>query len=191
MKKTIVLLLVAAMACQANAQSTFYQTSVDKDFDDAFELFHKQQYAASKFSFEYLKEKPLDDAQKVDVDFYHAASALHLDNPDGPDLLNQFLADYSKELKSNDAAHLLGDYYFGKRDYRNAIDNFRKVNTTKTSATQSADVLFKTGYSFFQLKDYSNASGYFEQVKRSGSEYVPDAYYYSRSEEHTSELQSR
>jgi len=179
MKKTIVLLLVAAMACQANAQSTFYQTSVDKDFDDAFELFHKQQYAASKFSFEYLKEKPLDDAQKVDVDFYHAASALHLDNPDGPDLLNQFLADYSKEPKSNDAAHLLGDYYFGKRDYRNAIDNFRKVNTTKTSATQSADVLFKTGYSFFQLKDYKNAAGYFEQVKLTGSEYVPDAFYYS------------
>src|SRR5690554_2410888 len=75
--------------------------------------------------------------------------------------------------------HLLGDYYFGKRDYRNAIENFRKVNTAKTSSAQSADVLFKTGYSFFQLKDYKNAAGYFEQVKLTGSEYVPDAYYYS------------
>src|SRR5690606_30364321 len=160
MKKTLFLFLIAGVVTHASAQSTLYQNSVDKAFNDAFELFNKDQFAASKFSFEYLKEKPLDDAQKVDVDFYHAASALHLDNPDGPDLLNQFLADYSKEPKSNDAAHLLGDYYFGKRDYRNAIDNFRKVNTTKTSATQSADVLFKTGYSFFQLKDYKNAAGY-------------------------------
>lgn len=179
MKNTLFLLLMSCVFTQVSAQSSIYQNSNDKAFNEALELFQKKQFSASKFSFEYLKEKPLDDAQKVDVDFYHAVSALYLDNPDGGSLLNDFLLSYPREPKSNDGAHILGDFYFEQRDYRKAIESFRKVNTDKTSLEQRADVLFKTGYSFFQLKDYKNASAYFEQVKRSRSEYLPDAYYYA------------
>ena len=179
MKQPLFILLMACAVSHAQAQSSFYQTSPDKAFNEALELFNKEQFSASKYSFEYLKEKPLEDAQRVDVDFYHAVSALYLENPDGPSLLNEFLAAYPNEPKANDAAHILGDFYFAKRDYRNAIASFRKVNTDRTNATQQADVLFKTGYSFFQLKDYKNASPYFEQVKRTRSAYLADAYYYS------------
>lgn len=179
MKKSLVLLFIGGMVDPAMAQFTVYQTNVDKAFNEAYELYQKDQFAASKFSFEYLKEKPLEDAQKVDVDFYHAASALYLDNPDAPGLLNTFLDTYRKEPKANDAAHILGDYYFEKRNYKGAIEQFRKVNADKTSAEQRADVLFKTGYSFFQLKDTKNSAAYFELVKGTQSEYVPDAYYYS------------
>lgn len=179
MKQPLFLLLMACAVGQTFAQSSVYQTSPDKAFNEALELFQKDQFSASKFSFEYLKERPLDGAQRIDVDFYHAVSALYLENPDGEGLLNDFLLNYSNEPKANDAAHILGDFYFQKRDYRSAIESFRKVNTDKTNPTQQADVLFKTGYSFFQLKDYKNASPYFEQVKRTRSEYLPDAYYYS------------
>lgn len=179
MKQPLFLLLMACALSQANAQSTVYQTSSDKVFNEALELFHKDQFSASKYSFEYLKAKPLEDAQRVEVDFYHAVSALYLENPDGPGLLNDFLLTYNNEPKANDAAHILGDHYFEKRDYRSAIESYRKVNTDKTSLAQQADVLFKTGYSFFQLQDYKNASPYFEQLKRSRSAYLADAYYYA------------
>ncbi len=179
MKRIIFLFFIAGAANAVNAQSTVYQNSVEKALNESLELFHKEQFAASKFSFEYLKEKPLDDAQQVDVDFYHAVSALYLGNPDGGSLVNEFLANYPNEPKSNDAAHIMGDYYFEQRDYRRAIENFRKVNTSKIASEQTADVLFKTGYSFFQLKDHKNALPYFEQVKLSQSTYVPDAHYYA------------
>src|SRR5680860_552233 len=106
MKKILLLLLIAGMVSEANGQSSIYQNSVDKAFNEALELFHKDQYAASKYSFEYLKEKPLDDAQKLEVDFYHAASALRVENPDGPSLLHDFLIEYPKDPKSNNAAHI-------------------------------------------------------------------------------------
>ena len=179
MKQHLFLLLMACAVSQAQAQSSFYQTHTDKAFNDALELFNKEQFSASKFSFEYLKEKPLDEAKVIDVDFYHAVAALYLENPDGAGLLNEFLLNYPNEPKANDAAHILGNFYFENRDYRNAIESFRRVNTYKTSLDQRADVLFKTGYSFFQLKDYKNASPYFEQVKRTRSEYLADAYYYA------------
>ncbi|MEX2592775.1 MAG: tetratricopeptide repeat protein [Anditalea sp.] len=167
------------MVSESSAQSTIYQNSVEKEFNDALGLFQKDQYAAAKFSFEHLKEKPLDDAQKVDIDFYHAASALGIENPEAPSLLRDFLIKYPKDPKSNDAAHILGDYFFEQRDYRSAIEHFRLVNTNKTSLEQRADVLFKTGYAFFQLKDHKNAGAYFEQVKTTQTNYVPDAYYYA------------
>lgn len=179
MKKHLFLFLIVGMTIQAHAQSTIYQNSMEKNFNEAFELYQKDLYSASKYSFEYLKEKPLDGDKKVDIDFYHAASALHLGNPDAPSLLNDFLLTYPHEPKSNDAAYILGDFYFGKRNYREAIENFRLVNTHKTVPEQRAEVLFKTGYAFFQLKDFKNASGYFEQVKGTDTKYVPDAYYYS------------
>lgn len=177
MKRNL-LFFVLLTVFQANGQSSLYQNSVDKAFDDAFELFHKKQFAASKFNFEYLKEKPLENAQKVDVDFYHAASALHIENPDGPSLLADFIERYPGEAKVSDAAFILGDHFFGERNYRKAIENYRLVNTV-TSDEQRADVLFKTGYSFFQLEDYKSALVYFEQVKRIRSSYLPDAYYYA------------
>src|SRR5690606_5290882 len=179
MKKILVLLFVSLVFHQARAQFTVYQNSVDKEFNQALELFQKDQYAASKSSFEYLKEKPLDEAQSVDVAFYHAASALYIENPDGPSLLSDFLSKYPKQPKSNDAAYILGDYYFGQRNYKSAIEYYRMVNTNQTSIEQRAEVLFKTGYSFFQLKNHKNAAVYFEQVKPTRSAYVPGAFYYS------------
>src|SRR5690554_3434491 len=178
MKRNLLLFFVLTIVFQAKGQSSLYQNSVDKAFDDAFELFHKKQFAASKFNFEYLKEKPLEDAQKVDVEFYHAASALLIENPDGPSLLADFIEKYSGEAKVSDAAFILGDHFFAERNYRKAIENYRLVNTV-TSDEQRADVLFKTGYSFFQLQDYKSALVYFEQVKRIQSTYLPDAYYYA------------
>jgi FimV-like protein len=179
MKKILILLLIAGMVSEINAQSTIYQNSVDKAFNDALELYQKDQYSASKFSFEYLKEKPLDDAQKVEVDFYHGVSSLRIDNPDAPSLLHAFVVEYPEDPKSNVAAHILGDFFFGQRDYRSAIENFRLVNINKINPAQRADVLFKIGYAFFQLKNLKNAGVYFEQVKSTRTDYVPDAYYYA------------
>ncbi|HLU88423.1 MAG TPA: tetratricopeptide repeat protein, partial [Cyclobacteriaceae bacterium] len=179
MRKILVAFLAILGFHQAQAQSTVYQNNVDREFNEALELFQKNQYSASKFSFEHLKDKNLDEAQSVDVQFYHAASALYLENPDGPSLLGNFLADHPKQPKANDAALILGDHYFAQRDYRSAIENFRMVNTQQTAYEKRAEILFKTGYSFFQLKDHKNAAAYFEQVKPTRTVYVPDAYYYS------------
>lgn len=179
MKKSSLILLACLSMYQANAQSTLYQTSLDRKFDDGLELFHKNQFSASKFHFEHLKDRFLAENQHIEAEFYHAVSALKLDNPDGPSRLIEFTGRNPDHPLANESGFILGNYHFENRDYRSAITSFNRVNRAQLDDERRADILFKTGYSFFQLKDFKNASAYFEQVKRTRSEYTPDAYYYA------------
>lgn len=179
MKKSLFLLLSLALGQQAYSQSSLYQNSQTRQMDERYELFHKHLFSASRFEFESLKEGNLEKGQQVYAEFYHAVSALKIENPGASDLMYQFIRNYPDHPKSNEAAHLLGDFFFDKRNYREAIPAYKKVNLARVKPDQKADVLFKTGYSYFQLKDYGNALGYFNQVKGQGSAYSPDAYYYA------------
>ncbi|WP_186757899.1 tetratricopeptide repeat protein [Echinicola salinicaeni] len=178
MRKILLLLLTTGCIYQVNAQSGLYQKGLDKKIDDAFELFDKHQYSASKLEFENLKEENLSPSQRIDVEYYHAVSALRTDNPDGPSLVENITNNYPTDPKANEAAFLLGDYYFEKRHYKEAIGHYNKVNVDVISLEERSKVYFKTGYAYFQLKDYVNAARYFDPVKKMQTSYTADGFYY-------------
>jgi tetratricopeptide (TPR) repeat protein len=179
MKKSFLIFLACGLYYQTNAQSTLYQTSNFKHFDDAFELFHKDHLTASRFNFEYLRDRILSENQQVATEYFHAVSALKIDNPDGPSLLTDFTERFPDHPKANEAFWVLGNYHFEKRDYRSAIANFQKVNAIALPDDEGEEVGFKTGYAFFQLKDYKNANIHFDRIKKSRGTYMPDAFYYT------------
>ncbi len=179
MRKLLPLFLACIAFMEVSAQSGLYQNSIDKKIHDAFELFDKQQYSASKYEFEYLKEEELSPEQRIQVEFYHAVSAMRAENPDGPGLMENITLNYPNDPKSNEAARLLGDFYFEKRLYREAISKYAKVNLGVSPLEERAGVLFKTGYAYFQLKDYASAERYFDQVKSLRTTFRPDGYYYA------------
>ncbi|WP_143960998.1 tetratricopeptide repeat protein [Litoribacter populi] len=179
MKKSSLLLIACGLYLQTNAQSTLYQTSTLKQFDDAYELFHKEHLTAAKFSFDHLRNRILSENREAASEYFHAVSALKIDNPDGPSRLMEFTETNPDHPKANEALWVLGNFHFEKRDYRAAIASFQKVNEIALRDEDGEQVPFKLGYSFFQLKDYRNAQTYFERVKRSRTNLVPDAYYYS------------
>ena len=178
MRKLFLLFIATGFFYQAFGQSGIYQTGLDKKIDDAYELFDKHQYSASKVEFEKLQTADLSPSQRIDVDYYHAVSALRIDNPDGPSLVENITRNYPTDPKANEAAFLLGDYYFEKRHYKDAIEKYSKVNVDVVSVEQRSRLYFKMGYSYFQLKDYTNAARYFDPVKKMQSSYTADGYYY-------------
>jgi tetratricopeptide (TPR) repeat protein len=161
------------------AQSTLYQQEEEKAFQDALELYEKEQFAASKVGFERLEKEGLSEGRRVETDFYLAASALKLENPDGPVLLEKFILDHPMANHKNEAALTLGNHYFLARNYHKAIEAYQRADISNLYAEERAELLFKSGYAFFQLKNYQQAIGYFEQAKRYRSEFLPDAYYYA------------
>lgn len=179
MKKSFTLLLSLSIILTGYSQSSLYQSGIQMVLDENYDLFQKNMFSATRFEFENLKGLPLEENQNVLVDFHHAISALKIDNPGASDLVYYFIRNYPNSPKVNEAAFILGNHFFDKRNYREAIPAFQKVNTGKIAPKQKSEVLFKTGYSFFQLKDYKNALGYFNQVKSLREEYSPDAYYYA------------
>lgn len=179
MKKGLTLLLLFSISNLAYNQSGLYQTSDIKTLDDNFELFHKHLFSASKYEFAGLIEKNLDTEPGVQSEFHHAVSSLKIENPDGPDLVNYFIRNNPEHPRSNDAAHILGNYFFDKRNYREAIPVLQKVKLPVSNTDQIADVQFKTGYSYFQLKDNANALRFFNSVKAGQNQYKADAHYYA------------
>ncbi len=179
MKKSFLLLLSVLAVLAGHSQSGLYQSGNQIILDDNFDLFQKEMFSATRFEFENLKGVAIEENQNILVDFHHAVSALKIENPGASDLIYYFIRNYPNSPKVNEAAFILGNHFFDKRNYREAIPAFQKVNTGKISPKQKSEVLFKTGYAFFQLNDYKNALGYFNQVKPLREEYSPDAYYYA------------
>ncbi len=179
MRKLFLLMATTGFFYQSYGQSGLYQTGVDKQFDDAFELFDKHQYSASKQAFEIVKGEKLSPRRTIDADFYYAVSALYLENPDGPSLVEGIINHYPEDPRANEAAFILGDYLFEKRHYKEAIEKYSLVNVDVIDLEQRSKVYFRTGYSYFQLKDYTNAARYFDPVKKMQTSYTGDGYYYS------------
>ncbi|PRY90910.1 tetratricopeptide repeat protein [Mongoliibacter ruber] len=179
MKKSLVLLLILGMGHAAYSQSSLYQTSELKQLDDHFELFQKHLFSASKYEFEDLKTSTDENEVKILSDFYYAISSIKIDIPGSSDLVYAFIRDYRNHPKTNEAAHVLGNFFFENRNYREAIPAFEQVKVDKVSDVQRSEVIFKTGYAYFQLGDLPRALSYFNQIKGKPGEYSADAFYYA------------
>lgn len=179
MKIILLVFFAIAFSFKVSAQSTLYQQSTETEFQDALELYTKEQFAASKIEFSRLSSKDLSGSRQIETAFYIASSALKMDNPDGSHLLEKFIVDNPNEPLKNTAAITLGNHYFEARNYHKAIESFGKVDDSFSYGEEKAEVLFKTGYSFFQLKNYAQSIRYFEEAKRYRSQYLADSYYYA------------
>ncbi|MFN3800890.1 tetratricopeptide repeat protein [Belliella pelovolcani] len=178
-KKSLAIFGLLAIPQLANAQSSLYQNSSQKILDDHFELYDKQLFSASKYEFEALKDIKFSNGEEAYVDFYHAISALKIENPAASDLVYAFIRNHPEHPKVNEAAHILGNFFFERRNYREAIPAYQKVDVNKVWPDQRGEVLFKMGYAQFQLEDFTNALANFNLVKRERTAYTPDAQYYA------------
>lgn len=181
MRHTLLLcsFLVLLLQVHVKAQSTLYQRGTEIAFQDALELYAKGQYAASKMELARLAEVDLSENREIERQYYYASAALKTENPDGEIMLEKFVLDFPDAPLRNKAAMELGNHFFTAKNYPKAIESYRKVATETLYGPEKAEVLFKTGYSFFQLKNYRESLAYFEQSKRFRSEFLADSYYYA------------
>jgi len=179
MKKIFVLFLILFITLDSFAQSSLYQNGISKPFDYGMELFDKHFFNAAKYEFHDLVLTDRVENQKVLSVYYYALSALKSDEPNAAELVYSFLRNYPNHPKSNDAAHFLGNFFFEKKNYKEAIPAYLKVNLHRVQENQKSEVLFRTGYAYFQLKNYQNSIDYFNQVKTISGNYQADAYYYA------------
>lgn len=82
MRKTFLLYgLSLLIYSQAYTQSGLHQTSLEAKFQDALELFHKDQFSSSREAFDRLSSHPdtKDNSREVAIAYYRALSALRGD----------------------------------------------------------------------------------------------------------------
>ena len=179
MKYFLVLLAGLGLSLESYSQSSLYQSSSQQSLDRAASLYNQKLFAANLYDNNRLLATGLDFTQQKQAELQRALSALQLDRPDGLGLIKKFVEDYTGQPAVATAATFLGNYYFFKKQYSEAIQAFELVPVGLVNLDNRADVTFKLGYSHFQLKKYPVASSYFDQVKELALPIVADALYYS------------
>ncbi len=75
-----------------------------------------------------------------------------------------FLRDYEHSELSPNARYWLGESHYGKRDYRQAIDSYDRVELDFPRSEKVPAALLKKGYAYLAMKDKKRASSAFKQV---------------------------
>lgn len=179
MKYYLVLLAGLVFTFESFSQSSLYQTSPQQALDRAAILYDQQAFAASLQDNSQLLDLNLSVAQKKQAALYQALSALQLERPDGLGLVKQFIQENAGEPTVAHAAIALGNHYFYKKRYADAIAGYILAPLGLVNLELRSDVAFKLGYSYFQQGDFGTASSYFDQVKNGDNPVAADALYYS------------
>ncbi len=75
-----------------------------------------------------------------------------------------FLRDYQNSDLSPNARYWLGEAHYGKKDYRQAIDSYDRVELDFPRSEKVPSAILKKGYAYLAMKDKKRASSAFKQV---------------------------
>jgi tol-pal system protein YbgF len=75
-----------------------------------------------------------------------------------------FLRDYPISELSPNARFWLGESHYGKKDYRQAIDSYDRVELDFPRSEKVPSAILKKGYAYLAIKDKRRASSAFKQV---------------------------
>ena len=75
-----------------------------------------------------------------------------------------FLHDYPSSDLSPNARYWLGESHYGKKDYRQAIDSYDRVELDFPQSEKVPAAILKKGYAYLAMKDKKRASSAFKQV---------------------------
>jgi TolA-binding protein len=181
MMKNLATLLLFLMALSfASAQTTIYHTDEDAVYRQALDQYQKEKYnTAQKLFQEAYEVYPNESELKSLSQFYIAQCAVNLFNADAEFLTFQYINDNPHAARVNDAWFSLGGYFYTIKKWRECIDTYKKVDLTKLSAEQQAELHFKNGYSQFSNKDFEAARISFYEIKDKKTKYTaPASYYY-------------
>ena len=162
------------------AQQTTVFTQPNATYNRAMELYDKEKYSAAQEQFSLLLKSNSDDKSEIVVNasYYHALCGLNLFNNDAEALLIEFTLKYPDSPKVKLAFFHLGNYYFRKKKYDDALIWFSKIDAYDLSMDELAEYYFKKGYCNFQLENYEQASTAFFEIKDTDNAYTSPARYY-------------
>ena len=86
-------------------------------------------------------------------------------NLDGSrDGFSAFLAEYPNSDLAPNARYWLGESHYGKKDYKQAIDSYDRVELDYPQSEKVPAAILKKGFAYLALKDKKRASSAFKQV---------------------------
>ncbi|MBX7225176.1 MAG: tetratricopeptide repeat protein [Chitinophagales bacterium] len=175
-----------------HAQESKIHNDPAKDLKDGIELANSGKYNIASEKFEDFIESYADkpDAYKMllgDAYYYRAKCAKETFNSQAEALYKEYLAEFKGHANNNIAYFDLGDIYYYDKNYQDALNYFKDVDTKEIKGDLLNEYTFKKSFSHFALKEFNNAIPGFKQLSmKEGAYYEQSNYYLGLSQYYTS-----
>ena len=160
-----------------SAQKSAIYTNDLEEYNRALSLFNNNQYQSAQIIFDKVKAVNSNTDVQADCAYYSAICAIHLNQNNADEMMENFVRDYPTSSKQNQAYIEVAHYYFDQGKFPQALEWFDKVDESSLSYDDLDRFNFQKGYSYFSANKKKEAEPYFNKVLNS-KEYGSQAKYY-------------
>jgi tetratricopeptide (TPR) repeat protein len=189
LKQRILISLVATLMCSLStiyAQPTTVFTEANLAFKRGMDFYDKAIYTAAMqelyVALTQLRPAPEPEARLLrgQAELFYAKSAVRSGQPNGEQLMLDYIRKYAPDAVAGQAAIEMGDYYFAKNKPDKAIAFYDLIEGSELPAAERDELYFKRGYALFTQKKFKDAKGNFSKIKddKNGRFYNETNYYY-------------
>lgn len=181
LKTVLASTLFISMAFTAIAQETEVYFPPQVTYADALTLFEQQNYVSAAKMFEKFKEESGDpsNAYYENASYYQVTCDVMLGNKDALKEVRGFVASYPESKWRPAIQFELGNLYFKKRRYKQALGAYEQVQAKKLDKERRTEYYYKKGYSQLKTNQLEAAHASFSKVTGTKSSYAQPATYYS------------
>lgn len=172
-----VLLMAATSSLlgQEGMQNQFPETY----FERGIELYREGRFNAAASQFRNYTNVAVTSTHSSEAGYYYAISKLKAGHTDGVASLQQFLEKNPGSLKITEANLALGDYYYLKMRYGNAMRFYKNVDAKAIDKDLRPQFNYRKGYCAVSQKKYKEAVETLKSVANTPGEYRDlGSYYY-------------
>lgn len=184
--KIVAALLVGLiMGTWSHAQFTKVNNDPDAAFKSAKELFQKEQYSLAYPIFKYLDGTDnsnglMSETIQVESKYYYIVCGLEMNDSSAAAQAVRFIELEHNTPRVQMMSYHLGEYYFQKKDFGNAISYYDKTDIDNLTNSEIAEMKFNKGYAYFTLQQFNEAKPLFDAVRQLPKDpnYLDANYYY-------------
>ena len=127
-------------------------------------MYEAHNYVGAIDQLSHMKELPVTADQEEQADLLIALSRFERGEAESLDALLAFLEDYPTSLKSQEAQMKIGDYYFYRGQWEDAMLSYSLVRPAAQDLDANENLLYRKAYCNLRLANYDKAEAQYSQL---------------------------
>lgn len=184
-RKGLCAVAIAGSIHSVHAQATQVNIDPDADFKLAKELYQKEKYSLAypifkniAYAANYNSKLPISTQQEAR--YYTIVCGLRMNESAAEGQAKDFISGEYNTPRIQMLSYQLGEYYFRKQDFQDAMTYYEKAGIDNLSNREIAEMKFHQAYGYFTLKQFDKAKPLFNSIRQISADpnYYDANYYY-------------
>lgn len=178
---SVFFILLILIGNQLFAQKTIVKDEPQSTYNRALTLFAEKNYGSAEKLFDQYKKEVKNPSNSLyeNASYYQTVCAVKMSSKDALKRVKSFATSYPESAWLPAINFELGNLYYSRRKYSQALESYKSVSPRKLSKTKRPEYYYKKGYCEMESDRLDAAYNSFSKVKGTKSAYAQPAFYYA------------